>query len=148
VTTTPSPEPLSHTTPEQPPQVEEPRRLRRSRSDRMLGGVCGGIGAYLGVDPVFVRLAFIAFVLAGGAGVLAYVVAWIAIPSEEADGTPAGSAPARPPATAAQLVAGAVLVMIGGMLLVDRVLPGLDRFVWPAVLVVAGAVLLARGGSR
>jgi phage shock protein PspC (stress-responsive transcriptional regulator) len=55
-------------------------RLYRSGKDRILGGVCGGIGEYLGIDPVIVRLLWVLFSLAGGSGILFYIIAWIIIP--------------------------------------------------------------------
>ena len=59
------------------------KQLRRSRSDRVLGGVCAGIARYLGVDPVAVRVgyAIVAFV-SGGLAVLAYPVLWVLMPEE------------------------------------------------------------------
>jgi len=57
-----------------------PKRLYRSRSDRKLAGVCGGIAEYFGVDPVLIRLLWIFFTLAGGGGVLAYFIAWLVVP--------------------------------------------------------------------
>jgi phage shock protein C len=59
------------------------KQLRRSRSDRVLGGVCAGIARYLGVDPVAVRVGYavVAFV-SGGLAVLAYPVLWILMPEE------------------------------------------------------------------
>jgi len=56
------------------------KRLYRSRKDRMICGVCGGLGEYLGVDPTLVRLLWIIFALAYGAGILAYILACIVIP--------------------------------------------------------------------
>jgi len=58
------------------------KRLYRSRSDRMIEGVCGGIAQYLEIDPTIVRLAFVAFTLAGGSGVLLYLLGMIVIPLE------------------------------------------------------------------
>lgn len=55
-------------------------RLYRSGKDKILGGVCGGIAEYLGVDPVLIRLLWVAFTLVGGAGILLYIIAWIIIP--------------------------------------------------------------------
>jgi phage shock protein PspC (stress-responsive transcriptional regulator) len=55
--------------------------LRRSRRDRVLGGVCAGIARAIGVDPVIVRIAAVLMVfVSGGAAVLAYLVAWVLIP--------------------------------------------------------------------
>ena len=59
-------------------------RLMRSESDKMIMGVCGGIAAYLGVDSVFVRLAFVLLVLASGIGVPLYIVMIIVMPRESA----------------------------------------------------------------
>jgi phage shock protein C len=56
------------------------KRLYRSGNEKILGGVCGGIAEYLGIDPVIVRLLWVIFVLAWGAGILAYLIAWIIIP--------------------------------------------------------------------
>ena len=58
------------------------RRLYRSRTDRKIAGVCGGLAAYLGIDPVIPRLIWVAFVLAAGAGVLAYLIFWLIVPQE------------------------------------------------------------------
>lgn len=55
-------------------------RLYRSGKDRILGGVCGGIAEYLGVDPVIIRLLWVAGSLAWGFGILLYIICWIIIP--------------------------------------------------------------------
>lgn len=57
-------------------------RLMRSETDKMIAGVCGGIGAYLGVDSVFVRLAFLLLLFASGIGFPLYVILMIIMPSE------------------------------------------------------------------
>ena len=58
------------------------RRLYRSGSDKILGGVCGGIAEYLGVDPVLIRLLWVIGTFAWGFGILAYIIAWIIIPRD------------------------------------------------------------------
>ena len=55
------------------------KRLYRSRKQRMLCGVCGGIGEYFNIDPTLIRLAFVLFGCTGG-GILAYIIASIIIP--------------------------------------------------------------------
>lgn len=57
-------------------------RLVRSESERIIAGVCGGVAAYLGVDPVLVRLAFLLLIPAGGVGVPLYLILMIIMPSE------------------------------------------------------------------
>lgn len=58
----------------------EDKRLYRSSTNRMIGGICGGIGEYLDVDPTLIRLAWVVFSAMGGSGLLAYVIAAILMP--------------------------------------------------------------------
>ena len=60
------------------------RKLRRSRDDRMLAGVCGGFAKLLGVDAALIRIGLVAATLLGfGTGAILYVAAWILMPEEE-----------------------------------------------------------------
>ncbi|MEA2270366.1 MAG: hypothetical protein QOC64_2976 [Solirubrobacteraceae bacterium] len=86
------------------PGAPAPRRLYRSRDERMLAGVCGGLAKYFGIDPVIVRVAAVALVFAGGAGLLAYLAAWLLVPDE---GAPADAGAGR-----TATVAGAVLLVL------------------------------------
>jgi phage shock protein C len=61
------------------------KKLYRSRTDRFLGGVCGGLGEYFDIDTTVIRLAFVAMALLGGHGILVYLIALILIPLEPAD---------------------------------------------------------------
>jgi len=57
------------------------KRLLRSKKNRMIAGVCAGIGDYFGVDPTVIRLVWVLLTFfSGGVGVLAYVIAWVIIP--------------------------------------------------------------------
>lgn len=56
------------------------KKLYRSTENRRIAGVCGGIGEYFDIDPTLVRLIAVALVLAGGSGVLGYILAWIIVP--------------------------------------------------------------------
>lgn len=60
------------------------KKLFRNKKKRVLAGVCGGLGKYLGVDPTIIRLLWVLFTFFSiGAGLLAYIVAWIIIPEEK-----------------------------------------------------------------
>ena len=61
------------------------RRLERSRDDRMLAGVCGGLARYFGIHPAFYRVGFVVLTLIGGAGILVYLAALLVIPDEGHD---------------------------------------------------------------
>ena len=84
----------------------EPRRLYRSRSDRVIAGVCGGLARYLNVDAVIVRVVAVALIFAGGAGLLLYAAAFLLVPNEGEGGEP-GEAPRR-----AFVIAGVVVLVI------------------------------------
>jgi len=62
-----------------------PKQLRRSRTARMISGVCGGIAEYFGIDANLVRLVMVVLTFFGGTGVLVYLIAWVLIPEEDAD---------------------------------------------------------------
>jgi phage shock protein C len=61
------------------------KRLKRSRQDSMIAGVCGGLGDYFGVDPTVIRLVFVLLALLGGHGLLIYLILWIVMPRQPAD---------------------------------------------------------------
>ncbi len=65
--------------------VNTKKRLYRSRTERMLAGVCGGLGEYLDVDPTLIRLAAVLLAFAGGPGLIAYIVLWLIVPEEPVD---------------------------------------------------------------
>jgi phage shock protein PspC (stress-responsive transcriptional regulator) len=57
-------------------------KLYRSETDKIIGGVCGGLGEYLGIDSTVVRLVFVLLGLASGSGLLMYFILWIIMPTE------------------------------------------------------------------
>lgn len=63
------------------PREKQPRRMFRNPDDHVFAGVCGGIGTYLGTDPVWIRILFVIFTFFFGFGFLVYLALWIAIPS-------------------------------------------------------------------
>src|SRR5437764_3794153 len=65
--------------------AQVPSRLYRSRSQKMIAGVSGGLGEYFDVDPVLIRLLFVVTAFISGAGILAYIILWIIVPLEGDD---------------------------------------------------------------
>ena len=128
--------------PPAPPQ----RTVRRSRGDRVIAGVCGGLGRHLGIDPVLLRVAFIILALANGLGLIAYVVAWVAIPEEGRD-QPVTPGP-EPRRETGRLVLGGSLVVLGLVLLLDRLAPDLDELFWPVAVVAVGVAIILVGLRR
>jgi phage shock protein PspC (stress-responsive transcriptional regulator) len=76
------------------PHPAPPRRLTRSTSDKVLGGVAGGLAEHLSLDPAVVRVAFAVSTLFGGAGVVAYVVLWAFAPADVDGAAPSEATPA------------------------------------------------------
>lgn len=65
--------------------MEEKKRLMRSRTDKMIAGVCGGIANYLNLDPTIVRVAYVLLsIFTVFAGALAYIILWLIMPEEKA----------------------------------------------------------------
>jgi phage shock protein C len=62
--------------------AEATKRLTRSRTERWLGGVCGGIGNYFNTDPTVIRVIFVLAALILGGGLLIYLILWLIIPLE------------------------------------------------------------------
>ena len=60
--------------------MEEPRKLYRSRNQRMIAGVCGGLADYFNVDATLVRVLFLLLAVFGGTGLVIYIVMWIIVP--------------------------------------------------------------------
>ena len=132
------------------------QQLRRSHRDRVFFGVCGGIAEYFNVDPVLVRLAFVIVTLAGGAGVLAYIILAIVMPDGDPVPTSGADAPfltegaPQPSTTAsknASQVGALILIGIGMLFLLDN-LKWFGWFqpqiFWPLILIGIGVALIAR----
>jgi phage shock protein C len=60
--------------------METPKKLYRSRKNKVLAGVCGGIAEYFNQDPTIIRILWVILGLGMGVGILAYVIAWVLIP--------------------------------------------------------------------
>lgn len=118
-----------------------PRRVYRSRDDKVIAGVGGGLGAHLGIDPVLIRLSFVALALAG-VGVLVYIIAWIVIPQAPAGGVPAAADASR--SSGAQLIVGSLLVALGVLYLIDSVIP-VRRLLVPLAIIAVGIAVMAAG---
>ena len=137
------------------------RRLYRCRENRMLAGVAGGVAEYFAIDASLVRLVWFASIFFGGLGVLLYVAMVFIVPLEpltaEAAAAHAASAAATPlghvhrPSSGWLMTGfGVVLLVIGGIALLDVALPGWAtwRQLWPIVFIAAGAVLLLTSMRR
>jgi phage shock protein C len=62
--------------------MAQPRKLYRSRTDRKLAGVCGGLGQYFNTDATLIRVLFVVLTVLGGSGLVLYLALWIIVPNE------------------------------------------------------------------
>ncbi len=143
----------------------ERQGLFRSRTDRVIAGVAGGIARSLHADPAIIRIIFAVLIIFGGGGLLLYLILWIAIPEEpfqyfqensaapeanpdEGAGSPEpGINPEPYPQrrNSGALIVGLILISIGALFLIDRLLPNIHFRIhdfWPAIIVVAGLALI------
>ncbi|MDX1614713.1 MAG: PspC domain-containing protein [Candidatus Promineifilaceae bacterium] len=135
-------------------------RLMRSESDRMIAGVCGGIAAYLGVDSVIVRLAFVVLVFASGIGIPLYIILMVIMPSEANAQAPtskvmsdnfeemgsnlnAGMERIRQHPQGPVIAAG-LLITLGIYLLLESLGWFSQVWLWPMVLIGLGLFLILR----
>jgi len=140
------------------------KRLYRSRKNRVIAGVCGGVAEYLNVDPVLVRLIAVLFLFVGGGSLIAYILGIIIIPNEpqtvsNASGTsPEQNVPpaetAAKPGQAGGLVFGLILIALG-MIFLLRHIPFFNQFYWwfwdmgwhffwPSILILLGLLLIIK----
>jgi phage shock protein PspC (stress-responsive transcriptional regulator) len=146
--------------------------LYRSKTDKFLGGVCGGLGRYLGFDAAIVRLIFLLLIFGTGWGVVLYIALWILLPAEgspEPGGGDVGDQLAvrmkgvgedirqatQQPNPKAGLWFGAGLILLGAFLLLQRLgetlgIAWLNTFfgwqlVLPALIIIIGVAIIIRG---
>jgi phage shock protein PspC (stress-responsive transcriptional regulator) len=132
------------TTPPDPSAPEEgppPRRLTRSRSDRIIGGVCGGIARHYGLDPTLARVGAVAGIILWGASAVLYLAALLLMPEEGTEGA-ASERPGSPPLVGRNRTLAAigvvVLVLVGGPILLGLGFAAAGIALPFALLILAG----------
>jgi phage shock protein PspC (stress-responsive transcriptional regulator) len=153
----PSPDPPAWQPPPPPPGPPVRSQLRRSRTDKILGGVNGGLAEYSGIDALLWRVGFVALTLAGGTGIIVYLLLWVLMPAgpQAAPGTAmesAARAPAGPRSPVPGITIAALLIVVGLLALFTNVTDwdiGARGFLGSALLVVGlGLVAAAVTGGR
>lgn len=152
------------------------KKLYRSRKDKMIGGVAGGLAEYFDVDPTLVRIVFIITLFLGGSGVLAYIILWIVVPEEPYIYTSTGSATNTDSSTASSSgeqkssgesnsaayqqayeeqktrrrnVGAIILIIIGVLFLANNFIPRFDfGDYWPLILIALGLGLLLKSKNN
>ena len=134
-------------------------RLTRSNSDRVIAGVCGGLAAYLDIDSVLVRLAFVVLLFASGIGLPIYVILWIVMPEQDSDSSSDAEVIQKNLGEMGETVSsgvsrigrpgtvGVLLVLLGAYFLLNQL--GLLNWIsgalfWPLVIIGFGIYLLVK----
>lgn len=154
------------------------KKLYRSRVDKMIGGVAGGLADYFNVDPTIVRVLFVVSIFIGGGGVLAYIILWIVIPEEpfitpftktdtgeEQGGTTNSESTKSDQNTNTsninfegtiesardnrRILGGSILIVLGGLFLLDNIYPRFDAGdYWPVVLIAIGVGIILKSQNN
>ena len=151
------------------------KKLYRSTTDKMLGGVAGGLADYFDIDSTLIRVLFIVIVFLGGGGIIAYIILWIVVPQKPYE-IPKGPVNQSPPEGGTNTEKGStesnsdtfsvsngsiagsmtqtnskqfwiaiILMVIGGLLLLDNIFPHFDfDHYWPVILIGIGISLLLK----
>ena len=138
------------------------KKLYRSRKDRVAGGVAAGLGEYLGIDPIIIRIIFIILTITHGMGILLYIILWIVIPEApfdyayfpqtpkqetkpEESGTNQPGEPYIPPAKkgSGPIIFGVILIGLGIIFLMENFIPYFNyEDILPIGLVIIGGILI------
>lgn len=149
------------------------KKLYRSVTDKMVGGVCGGLAEYFAIDPVIVRLIFVLAVIFYGSGILAYIILWIIIPQKPYIITPFNPEQPKGESTSStdekkdenaefnmnaiinkpqnnrSIYAGAFLILLGGLFLLDNFVPHFHfGDFWPLVLIGLGIAIILNAKNK
>lgn len=151
--------------------MAEEKHLLRSKTDRVIAGVCGGLGQYFDVDPLIFRLIFILLTIFGGSGILVYVILWIAVP-EEGDRQAQSKKPIEQKikmgankmakeikeqikdektwkGNRGKLTGGLILLGLGLFFLIQNFFPLWDiARLWPVILIIIGLAILIGSSDR
>lgn len=127
------------------------KRLERDLQNKVLGGVCSGLGNYFEIDPTIWRVLFFFLFFFGCSGLLIYIVLWIVMPAKRIqyqngvvveDAEPVGEE-GTPKKMSGNVTAGLILVGIGAIALLARYVPQISwHTAWPIALIVVGIILL------
>ncbi|NQV08652.1 PspC domain-containing protein [Candidatus Woesearchaeota archaeon] len=126
------------------------KKLYRSKQDKVIAGVCGGIAEYFNIDTILIRLFAVLLVLADGIGVIMYIIAWVVIPEnplqkdvkkvvEKAEKS------SKKKDGHGTILLGLLIVIIGAILLLKNIFSWINTsLIWAALLIVLGLYLIGR----
>lgn len=133
------------------------KKLTRSKTDQIIAGVCGGLGDYLEIDSVFIRLAFVLLTFFGGVSILVYLIMFLIVPEEESESlSPLDNRDyfkdkkleikeiMEHNKQKGKVFGGIFLILLGFLFLLDGFAPAWFSFgrLWPIILIALGVYVL------
>jgi phage shock protein C len=124
-------------------------RLYRSRQDKIIAGVCGGLGSYFGIDSIIPRLLFIVLILGNGVGVLIYLIMAVAVPMEGGDISAVKATDFSTAVNNRRFLIGLLILFVGLVFLLQNFWPWLSwffqwRVLFPFLLILLGLGLIIK----
>lgn len=136
------------------------KKLTRSRDQKVIAGVAGGLGKYLDIDPIILRIIMVIFTLFEGIGILVYIVMWIVIPEEAYENSYQAASSGEPvdpnkfefteeetvtekTHNNGKTIIGVILIALGVIFLLDKFIPFFNfDIIFPAILIFVGLGLV------
>lgn len=130
-------------------------KLYRSESNKVIAGVCGGLGTYFDIDPVILRVLFVFLTIFGGSGILLYFILWIIVPTKLSktdyikDNVEEIKLESQKIAKGkdSRFIFGVILIILGVSLLLENLGFYIPRHIyrlWPIILVILGISVIAK----
>ncbi len=140
------------------------QKLFRSKQDRVIAGVCGGLGEYFELDPIVFRLIFILLAVFGASGVVVYLVMWILIPEQgekrsqdvgdnikKGAGKMADELKSASGTNNFRLIGGLIIILLGVSFMLQEFFPfwhmGFDKL-WPLIIIAIGIAILSKSAPK
>lgn len=147
---------------------KQTKKLYRSQTEKVIAGVCGGLGKYFEVDPVLLRVIFVALIFASGVGIILYIVLMIVLPvepegearetvSNEINNSLEGSKDEAKKGTVMvketsqnntrkQTILGLIVIFVGILLLLNQLFPNFFNwaYFWPILVIILGVYIIFR----
>jgi phage shock protein C len=130
------------------------KKIKRSRTNRVISGVCGGVGEYFNIDPVVVRIIWVLMFFWGGMGFLAYLICALIIPEDDGIIYQDDNKSSNINTSNTPIFIGLALIIVGGFMLAKVIWPQFAfKFVyfvryWPVLLIIFGVYILISQNSK
>lgn len=135
--------------------MKDYKHVYRSKDDKIVAGVCGGLAQHFNIDPIWLRLAAVLLVLADGVGIILYIIAWILIPENPNQKSKKKTVAEETVSKISKnkgdgsVMLGMVIVLVGATLLLKNLFSWINfKIIWPLGLVALGVYLMTQRNKK